>query len=189
MMELPSGKNPFTTLTHELMHSRLYVNFYRDTVQVNGIEKDYSYTDVASGVAMVALNDKGEVALVGQWRYPVKMFTWELPAGTREEGEDPLVTGKRELMEEAGASATEWTPLGKYLIECSKSTQESYVFLAQGLTVGENAPDVDENLDVMWVPFEEALKLVDEGKVHDALSVIGLLRAQRFLQMKGPAHP
>ncbi len=186
MTDLPTGPNPFETLSHELMHSTPYKRFYRDWVRVNGMEKDYSYTDVASGIAMVAINEKNEVALVGQWRYPVKMFTWELPAGTREDHEDPLTTGKRELMEEAGASAEEWTPLGSYLIECSKSTQESYVFLCQKLTVGENRPDVDENLLLKWVPFEEALQFVEEGKIHDALSVIGLLRAERFLRMKAP---
>lgn len=185
-MELPAGKNPYTTLSHELMHSRAYITFYRDMVRVNGIEKDYSYTGAASGVAMVAINEKGEVALVGQWRYPVNMYTWELPAGTREEGEEPLVTGKRELLEEAGASAEEWTPLGAYLVECSKSSQESYIFLAEKLTVGKNNPDEDEGLELLWIPFEKALTLVESGEIHDALSVIGLLRAERFLRRRAP---
>lgn len=188
-MDLPTGKNPYVTLSHELLHQRPYVTFYKDMVRVNGIEKDYSYTDTKGGVAMVALNDKGEVALVGQWRYPVKMYCWELPAGTREEGEDPLVTGKRELLEEAGARAEEWTALGSTRIETSKSTQESFIFLAEKLTVGQNQPAEDENLALLWIPFEKAMSLLDEGKIHDALSVIGLLKAQRFLQKRALEHP
>lgn len=181
-MPLTIGSNPYTTLSHELMHQRPYVTFYADQVRMNGLEKDYSYIETSGGVSIVALTKDHKVALVGQWRYPIKKYTWELPAGSREKGEDPLETGRRELKEEAGASASKWTELGIYFMEGSKSTQKSYLFLAEDVELGESNPMEDECLENLWLPLEEALQLVELGEIDDAISVIGLLRAQAHLQ-------
>lgn len=181
-MLLPLGPNPYTTLAHDLLHQRPYVRFYRDQVRMGAVNKDYSYIDVDDSVGVVALNDKNEVVLVGQWRYPIQEYRWELPAGMAEAGESPLENAKRELMEEAGVEASEWIDLGSYQMDGSKMNQKNHLFLARGLTVGANAPMEDEELRVLWLPLEEALTLVEAGELRDGLTVIGLLRAQRYLQ-------
>lgn len=184
-MRLPSGENPYFTLSSELLHERKYVRFLRDKVQVGDVTKDYSYISVDDSVGIVALNEKGEVALVGQWRYPIKEYHWEIPAGMAEAGETPLENAKRELMEEAGVVAEEWIPLGSYQMDASKMEQQNHLFLARKLTVGENAPMEDERIENIWLPLEEAIQLVEDGSIRDGFTVIGLLRAQAFLQKKG----
>jgi 8-oxo-dGTP pyrophosphatase MutT (NUDIX family) len=181
-MRLPQGANPYTTLSSELLHERTYVRFLRDKVRINGTEKDYSYIDVDDSVGIVALNGKGEVVLVGQWRYPVKEYRWEIPAGMSEAGETPLENAKRELMEEAGVSAETWTELGSYQMDGSKMNQRNHLFLAEDLTVGQNSPMEDEDLMVKWLPLQEALQRVEEGEIRDGFTVIGLLRVQAYLQ-------
>lgn len=183
-MVLPSGENPYFTLSSELLHERKYVRFLHDKVQIGDTKKDYSYISVDDGVGIVALNEKGEVALVGQWRYPIKEYHWEIPAGMTEAGETPLENAKRELMEEAGVHAKEWTALGSYQMDPSKMDQQNHLFLARQLTVGKSSPMEDEQIENLWIPLEEALQLVENGTIRDGFTAIGLLRAQAFLQKK-----
>lgn len=181
-MPLPLGPNPYTTHEHLLLHERKYVRFFKDKVLIHGAEKDYSYIDVDDSVGIVALNERGEVALVGQWRYPIKEYRWEIPAGMAETGETPLENAKRELKEEAGVEAEDWLELGSYQMDGSKMNQQNHLFLARNLVVGENAPMEDEELAMKWLTLEEALSLVDSGEIRDGFTVIGLLKVQAYLQ-------
>lgn len=181
-MTLPQGSNPYSVLSSELIHQRPYVRFYKDMVHVREVDKDYSYMAVDDSVGIVALNGKGEVVLVGQWRYPIKEYHWEIPAGMSEAGESPLENAKRELMEEAGVSAAKWTVLGSYQMDASKMRQQNTLFLAEDLTVGDNAPMEDEKIERLWLPLDEAIRLVEAGEIRDGLTVIGLLKVQAFLQ-------
>lgn len=183
-MPLPPGSNPYTTRSHELLHARKYVKFFRDQVTMGGLDKDYSYMQVDDSVGIVALNDKEEIALVGQWRYPIKEYRWEIPAGMSEAGETPLQNAERELKEEAGVEAKSWTELGSYQMDGSKMDQRNHLFLAEDLILGENAPMEDEQLEVLWLPLKEAVQLVEAGELRDALTVIGILRVQAHLQKK-----
>lgn len=182
---LPHGPNPYFTLSSELLHERTYVRFLKDKVQIDEIKKDYSYMDVDDSVGIVALNEKGEIALVGQWRYPIKEYRWEIPAGMSEPGETPLENAQRELMEESGVSALKWTAFGSYQMDGSKMNQQNHLFLAEQLTVGDNAPMIDEKLERLWIPLEEAIALVEAGELRDGLTVIALFRVQSYLQKQG----
>jgi 8-oxo-dGTP pyrophosphatase MutT (NUDIX family) len=188
-MILPKGSNPYTVLSHELLHERPFVRSYKDEVLMKGLKKDYSYLETDGSSGIVALNEKGEVALVGQWRYPVQDYHWEVPAGMAERGESPLENAKRELLEEAGVQALEWTALGALHMDGSKLAHTTHLFLAQNLTVGANAPMPDEELAVKWLPLETALLAVEKGEIQDGLTIIGLLKAQRILQGSGPKLP
>ena len=183
-MTLPKGDNPYFTLSSELLHERTYVRFLKDKVQIAEIKKDYSYMDVDDSVGIVALNEKGEIALVGQWRYPIKEYRWEIPAGMAEPGETPLQNAQRELMEESGVSALKWTELGSYQMDGSKMNQQNHLFLAEELTVGDNAPMIDEKLERLWIPLEAAVALVESGELRDGLTVIAVLRVQAYLQKR-----
>ncbi len=182
-MQLPSGKNPFKKLSSELLYERPYVRFMKEKVEVAGQVKDYSFAQINNGIGIVAINDKNEVVLVGQWRYPIDEYSWEIPAGMREENEDPLETAKRELREEAGVIAKKWTALGSFYMECSSTNKESFAFLAEDLELGEGNPDDDEEIESRWLPLEEALKKVASGEIKDGLTCLGLLRAQSILRV------
>lgn len=136
-------------------------------------------TREATGV--VAIDDQNNVVLVGQYRYPTDMYSWEIPEGGTEQGEPPLVAAQRELKEEAGVTASDWQELGGevHLSNCY-SSERGYLFLATGLTFGEQSPDETEKLAVKKVPLEQALAMVDSGEIKDGLSIIALLRVARL---------
>lgn len=180
-MELPQGENPFTKISSLELYRRPYVRFMKDLVKINGLEKDYSYADIANGIGIVAINDRNEVALVGQWRYPIDRYSWEIPAGMREGNEDPLLGAQRELKEEAGVTARKWTPLGEFFMEGSSTTKKAIAFLAQDLKMGEQSLDDDEKIEVLWMPFQQLLELIEQGKMQDGFSVLALLRARMIL--------
>lgn len=181
-MELPQGHNPFTKISSEEIYRRPYVRFMKDKIRINGLEKDYSYADIANGIGIVAINDRNEVALVGQWRYPINRYDWEIPAGMREDNEDSLLGAQRELKEEVGVTAKKWTKLGEFFMECSSTTKKAIAFLAQDLKLGDQSLDDDEKIEVLWIPFQEAIGLIDSGEIRDGFTVLALLRAKEKIQ-------
>ena len=128
-------------------------------------------------VAIVPLTDEGHVLLVEQYRTPAEAVLLEIPAGTLEEGEDPLTCAHRELQEETGYTAAELIPLAAFYTCPGFCTEYIRVYLARGLHQGPQAADEDENIQVVRVPLAQALEMVKTGRICDAKSVIGLLLA------------
>jgi 8-oxo-dGTP pyrophosphatase MutT (NUDIX family) len=135
---------------------------------------------------VVALTDTNEIYLVGQYRYPVDEYSWEIPEGGSEVNEDPMVTAKRELREETGLEAESWEQLGGeiHLSNCF-SSERGFLFLARGLREGTAEPDHTEELQVKKVPLAECLAMVDRGEIKDSLTVIAVLRMARLLGTRG----
>ena len=131
------------------------------------------------GVGILAL-DGDEVLLVKQFRFAFSRVLTEIPAGKREKGEEPFVTAQRELKEEIGAEAAEWTELGALIASPGCYGETLYLYLACGLTFGETHPDEDEFLEVVRVPFDEAAAMCMDGRLTDAKTVAAILKA-RFL--------
>ena len=142
----------------------------------------YGVVSARPATGVVTLDEEGRTTLVGQYRYPLDVYSWEIPEGGAEAGESPLEAARRELREEAGLVAERWEPLGGpvHLSNCF-TAEVGHLFLARGLGPTAATPDGTEVLRVVTVPFREALARVDSGEITDAMSVIGILRAARRL--------
>lgn len=135
----------------------------------------------SGGVCVAALTDKNEVLMVRQFRYPFKEVLLEVPAGKREKGEEPIECGIRELKEECGAQAEEFIPLGRLYPTVAYDTEIIYMFLARGLSFGEQDLDDDEFLEVERIPLDEACEMVMRDEIPDSKTQIALLKAKRFI--------
>lgn len=141
------------------------------------------YLDHTGAVAVVAVDEDDRVLLIQQYRHPIGMRDWEIPAGLLDvEGEDPRATAERELAEEADLVADTWEELGTFAPSPGGSSELIHVFLATGLRpTGEQFDRRDEEADIRaeWVPLADAVRAVSEGRFHNAMMTIGILLAAR----------
>ena len=134
------------------------------------------------GVAVLALDGENRVTLVRQYRYPIRQLLLELPAGKLDHGlEDPIEGARRELAEETGLEAEEWTYLGHILASPGFCTEDLHMYLARGLTRKGQHLDEDEFLDVVTMPFEELVGQVMDGTITDAKTVAATLKVKVLL--------
>jgi 8-oxo-dGTP pyrophosphatase MutT (NUDIX family) len=141
----------------------------------------YGVVDPHDNAAIVAQDAEGHVLLVGEFVYPLQEYTWMIPSGAVENGEDPLVAARRELEEEAGLLAAEWEPLGVYYLSPGISTQRSFAYLARALSAVPSRPEGTERLTLRTVSLAEARAMCLRNEVRDAPSVMALWRAWELL--------
>ena len=149
----------------------------------NGREYDVDYVRHPGAAAIVAIDGANRVCLVRQYRHGIEDFLWEIPAGKLDAGEPPDVCAVRELQEETGVSAKRWMPLGVYIPAPSIFTELIHLYLARDLQVGAANPDADEELELKWLPLDQAIGHVLRGEWNDGKTAMALLRAQFQLQM------
>lgn len=133
-------------------------------------------------VAVVPIDAEGNTYLVGQERYTIGQYSWELPEGgcLIESGESPLDAAKRELWEETGLIAATWTCMGEVFLSNSVTDEKAVIFLAQDLTQEKAQPEETEVLHLRKLPLKKAIQMAQHGKIRDALSVISLLKVPGF---------
>lgn len=136
------------------------------------------------GSCVVAINDKNEIALVRQFRIAVKQFMLELPAGKLEAGEDPLDCARRELIEEAGWKASKLQEIALIYPTPGYSSEPIHIYMASDIKQTEQQLDEGEELEVMFMPFEEAYEKVMAGEITDGKSVAGILKAKALLERR-----
>jgi ADP-ribose pyrophosphatase len=155
-----------------------FLRLQRDLVRLpDGSQAVREYVHHPGAVAIVALTDAGEVVLERQHRYPHRRDFIEIPAGKIEAGEAHLATAQRELQEETGYAAATWTPLGTIHNAVAYSDEKIELWLATGLEKREAKLDVGEFLEVLTLPFDEALAMACDGRLTDVKTIIGLYRA------------
>jgi 8-oxo-dGDP phosphatase len=120
------------------------------------------------------------VVLVGQHRYTLDHYSWEIPEGGVPVGEDPLDGARRELREETGIVASAWREIGQMELSNSITDEIGLFYLATGLTQGEAAPEATEDLRLRWVPFAEITAMIDRGELPDGLTQLALERVARL---------
>ncbi len=136
----------------------------------------------SGGVCVLPVDEEGNVLLVQQYRYGAASFLLEVPAGKLEKGEEPFSCAKRELSEETGCSASKWRSLGKMHSSPAIMSEVIHIYMAEGLSYGERHLDANEFLDVVKLPFDEALAMVLSGEITDAKTQVALLKAQALLK-------
>ena len=140
----------------------------------NGVTITLEVIRHPGAAAIVAVDDRGAVTLLRQFRHAAGGFLWEIPAGTLEPGELPVTCAARELREEAGLVAEELTPLGSILTVPGFCDERIHLFLARQLTAAPQQLDHDEVLTVSQVPLARALEMVRSGEIQDAKTIAGL---------------
>ena len=203
----PEQPDPYTVLDRRFVYDSPWIRVREDRYKHRkGAEGRYAvcgFQRTACGV--LALDEEDRVVLVGQWRYPLEAYSWELPEGGGDVSESPFEAIRRELAEEAGLSAQTWAPLCFFHPSNSSTDEEAFLFLATGLApvAGHHAED-DEELLLHREPFMDCLRRVLSGELTDGLTVVALLALQarrtgvsseldpalleRFFQRPG-AHP
>jgi ADP-ribose pyrophosphatase len=169
-------------ISSEQVFDGALLKVHRDRVRLpDGSSAGREYIRHPGAVAIVALFDDGRVVLERQFRYPHGRDFIEVPAGKLEPGEPHLDTAKRELLEETGYLAQEWTRLGVIHTAIAYTDEAIEIFLARKLSKGQPKLDQGEFLEVFTAPFEEAVAMVRDGRITDAKSVAGLLWVATFL--------
>jgi 8-oxo-dGTP pyrophosphatase MutT (NUDIX family) len=162
-------RNPWLTVTEHAV------------IRPDGQPGIYGVVDPGDNVTIVAIGDPGgqeeRVWLVGEFLYALQAFEWFLPTGAIEPGEEPLGAARRELAEETGLRADEWTLLGAYPLSPGISRQVSYIYLARGLISGAPRPDGTERIATRTLPLRDVLHACVRGEIRAAVAVIGIWRA------------
>lgn len=148
----------------------------------NGVKSELEVVHHPGGSAIVAINDRQEVCLLEQYRYVTGGWMWELPAGKHEPGDAPEVTAKKELQEEAGVVASQWQSLESVYSSPGVFAEVIHLYLAQGLSTVTTAHESEEVIKIHWLSMQEACEWALNGKLTDAKTIIGLLRAQQYIK-------
>jgi 8-oxo-dGTP pyrophosphatase MutT (NUDIX family) len=168
--------NPWRTISSKRVYENDWISVRDDAVvRPDGLPGIYGvvhFKHVAVGVLAV---EGDEVYLVGQYRYPLDAYSWEIPEGGCAEGEDPLEAASRELEEETGLRAEHWVRLGEAHLSNSVSDEYALWFLATGLTEGEQRPEGSERISVRKVKLARALAMALCGEITDALSLLAIM--------------
>ncbi|MEL7537950.1 MAG: NUDIX hydrolase [Pseudomonadota bacterium] len=148
-----------------------------DVVNPRGGQNRYGWVHFKGrAIAILPIDDDGHTWLVGQHRYTLREYSWELPMGGGGLDEPPLAAAQRELSEETGLVATDWRELMRVTLSNSITDERGIVFVARGLTAGEAQPDDTEQLETRHLPLTEAIDMAMRGEITDILTVAALLR-------------
>ncbi|HXA27890.1 MAG TPA: NUDIX hydrolase [Candidatus Angelobacter sp.] len=176
-----------TLVSRRAIFAGRLLHVYQDEVRLpDGRPAGREIVQHRGAVAIVPVAPDGRVVLVRQWRHAVERALWEIPAGTRDEGEEPFATARRELAEETGYTAASWRSLGEACVAPGYSSELLWFYLAESLTSGETSTDPDEKLDVRLFEPSEVAQLLSSGAT-DMKTVAGLALAGRLPALDGVA--
>lgn len=179
-----ASPNPWQTLQVTTMYDNPWIEVtHREVINPSGGTGIYGMVHFKNlAIGIVPLDAGGYTWLVGQYRYPLQRYSWEIPEGGGPAGIPVLESAQRELEEETGLSARIWTPVLEMHISNSVSDEFAVAFVAQGLTHGQNQPEPTELLEVRRLPFLEAVEMVMRSEITDSLSVAALLKTNELIR-------
>ena len=172
MTEKVAYENPWIKVSHE------------EVLQPDGNPGIYGkihFKNIAIGI--VPISQDGYTWLVGQHRYPLDEYSWEIPEGGGPHNVDPLVSAQRELLEETGLVAQDWTFIQKLHISNSVSDEYALIYAAENLTQETPCPEGTEELIIKKVPLSEAIEMALDGRITDSMSVAALLKIKALKKL------
>ncbi len=177
--------NPWKCLSTRKIYENAWIRIEEDQViRPNGSEGIYGRVHMNNkAIGIIPLADNMDIWLVGQYRYTIDEYSWEIPAGGGPFEEDILVTAQRELKEETGLTANEWLPLMRIHTSNSLTDEEAFIYLAKDLEEGETDFDETEELKIWRLQLSDALQMVMDGLITDSMSVAGILKLARSLKL------
>lgn len=175
--------NPWQILSHKEIYTNPWINVTEYSV-INpsggkGIYGKVHFQNYA--LAVIALDEDQHIWLVGQYRFPINKYSWELPEGGGPLDVPPLESAKRELLEETGLTAESWTELQHIHLSNSVSDELGIIYLARNLSMGQAEPEETEELQLKRVPFEDAYQMVISNQITDSMSIAAILRLKILL--------
>ena len=177
---METENNPWKTLNQETAYENAWIRVeHHEVLNPAGNRGIYGKVHFKNtAISIVAIDAEGFTYLVGQYRYTLNAYSWEVPEGgcSIESGESTLASAKRELLEETGLVATEWTELGEVYLSNSVSDEKAVMYLAQNLSQHQACPEETEQLIIRKIPLTEAIEMAQNGQITDALSVLTLLK-------------
>jgi len=187
---LSDATTEWPVVSREKVAEGAVVTVRRDQVKMpDGAEVGREVIEHPGAVGIVALDEDGQVLLIRQYRHPVGRMLWEIPAGLRDvAGEPPLVTARRELLEEAGYLAADWQVLADFFTSPGITSERLRIYLARGMTRVPDAerdyvPDHEEaHLTVEWAPLDAVVSRILAGNLHNGVMMIGVLAAMAARQ-------
>lgn len=188
-MATAPGSHQFTVLDTETLYQGAILALRKDHVRMpGGGSAAREVVEHSGAVAVVALNDSGEILLERQYRHPVARRLWELPAGILDiPGESPLTAAQRELREETAYAADQWWVIADTITSPGFADESVRIFLARGLHhVDRPAPEQEEaDMELQWVPLQHAVQRVFSGDIINSIAVAGILGASQCLSTGG----
>ncbi len=179
-------KNPWQTLTAEVKYDNPWIQVVQhDVINPGGGKGIYGKVHFKNrAVGVIPVDEQGNTWLVGQYRYTLNQFSWEIPEGGAPYGEDLLEAAHRELKEETGLSAQSLEEILVMHTSNSVTDEIAYIYLAKNLTQGlANLEESESDLKVKKIPFIEAVNMVMEGEITDSMSVAGLLKVAKLINI------
>jgi 8-oxo-dGTP pyrophosphatase MutT (NUDIX family) len=170
--------NPWKTISKHLKYENPWIRVEEhQVINPSGKEGIYGtvhFKNIAIGI--IPVDEEGNTWIVGQYRYPLNQYSWEIIEGGGKIGIDPLQSAKRELLEEAGILAAHWELLTTLHTSNSVTDELGMIYVARSLSFTESQPDETEQLVVKKIPIQEAVHMVLNNEITDSLSMIGLMR-------------
>ncbi len=179
-------QNPWQTLDVQIVYDNPWIQVtHRNVLNPNGNAGIYGLVHFKNiAIAIVPIDDEGYTWLVGQYRYALERYSWEVPEGGGSFEDTPLVSAQRELHEETGITAGTWLEIGEIHTSNSVTDELALIFVAKDLAHGEASPEDTEQLEVRRVHLEEAVEMVLRGEITDGLAQVALLKV-KMMQDRG----
>lgn len=178
--------NPWKKLNSHISYENPWISVeHQEVINPSGKAGQYGivhFKNLAIGV--LPLDEDLNTWLVGQWRYPLNCYSWEIPEGGGPHAQDPLLSAQRELKEETGLVANDYLELCRMHTSNSATDEYAIIYLARQLRQLEAEPEESEDLQVKKLPFQEAYEMVMRGEITDSLSMVAILKT-RILLDKG----
>ncbi len=180
------AKNDWQTLTNKTVYENPWLEIqHHEVINPSGNEGIYGVVHFKNlAIGIVPLDENGNTWIVGQYRYPLKQYSWELPEGGGPMEDFPVDSAKRELKEEVGITAVKWTKLMEIHTSNSVTDEHAIVFIAQNLTFGETEHEDTEDIAIRKLHFSELVEMVMNGEITDSITIAAVLKLQRMIDKK-----